>query len=136
MSTRIRPELSSKNKYKISKHRYYELYHFCLQYKEWKEATAISNSSKPWVIFSKSSIDWSDPVGSSAISREKYLEKISWVEKSAKLSDPDISEYIIKAVTEGLSYNYLRLVMEMPCGRDMFYDRYRKFYWILDKFRT
>ena len=37
MSTLIRPELSKENPYYISKHRYYELTHFCLQYHEWKE---------------------------------------------------------------------------------------------------
>ena len=36
MSTIIRSELSKKNKYYISKHRYLELKHFCLQYYEWK----------------------------------------------------------------------------------------------------
>ena len=30
MSTVIRPEISEKNKYWISKHRYYELKHLCL----------------------------------------------------------------------------------------------------------
>ena len=38
MSTDIRPEVSVKNKYWISRHRYYELKHFCLQYGEWKQA--------------------------------------------------------------------------------------------------
>ena len=37
MSRIIRPELSKSNPYYISKHRYYELKHFCLQYYEWKE---------------------------------------------------------------------------------------------------
>ena len=32
----IRPELSKKNQYWIDRHRYYELKHFCLQYKNWK----------------------------------------------------------------------------------------------------
>ncbi len=32
--------LSKKNKYYISKHRYYELKHFCLQYNEWIDPTA------------------------------------------------------------------------------------------------
>lgn len=36
MGTVIRPEVSAKNKYWLSKHRYYELKHFCLQYPEWK----------------------------------------------------------------------------------------------------
>ena len=40
MATVLRSELSSKNKYYIDKHRYYELKHFCLQYPEWKRAYA------------------------------------------------------------------------------------------------
>ena len=37
MATVIRAELSKNNKYWISKHRYYELKHFCLQYPEWQK---------------------------------------------------------------------------------------------------
>ena len=33
---KMRPELSKKNPYWISKYRYYELRYFCLQYYEWK----------------------------------------------------------------------------------------------------
>lgn len=35
MGTNIRSNLSRKNRYWISRHRYYELKHFCLQYSEW-----------------------------------------------------------------------------------------------------
>ena len=37
MGTKLRAELSEKNKYWIDKHRYYELKHFCLQYPMWKK---------------------------------------------------------------------------------------------------
>lgn len=36
-----KPELSPKNPYHLSRHRYYELKHFCFQYKEWKKALAL-----------------------------------------------------------------------------------------------
>ena len=39
-------ELSERNPYYISKHRYYELKHFCLQYPEWEEAMALLNGWK------------------------------------------------------------------------------------------
>ena len=45
MGTVIRAELSENNKYWISKHRYYELKHFCLQYPIWKKAYAAINDS-------------------------------------------------------------------------------------------
>ncbi len=38
MATTIRPEISQNNEYWISKHRYYELKHFCMQYPLWKAA--------------------------------------------------------------------------------------------------
>lgn len=59
--------------------------------------------------------------------------KMDMVEKAAKEADEYLSEYIMKAVTEDLSFTYLKTKMEMPCGKDMYYDRYRKFFWILSK---
>ena len=76
MATVLRPELSSKNKYYIDKHRYYELKHFCLQYTEWK--------------------------------------------KSYSTFDDTI---------------YLKTKLGIPYGRDMYYKRYRKFFWLLNKSR-
>ena len=46
-----------------------------------------------------------------------------------------IYEYILKAVTEELSYTYLKSKLKIPCGRDMYYDRYRRFFWILSNSR-
>ena len=46
LRTVIRPEVSRKNRYWISKHRHYELKHFCLQYSEWKKTyTYLEDSS-------------------------------------------------------------------------------------------
>ena len=48
MSTVIRPEISDKKKYWISKERYYELKHFCLQYNEWRKLySELSEASFP-----------------------------------------------------------------------------------------
>lgn len=43
MATLIRPELSLNNKYWIDRHRFYELKHFCLQYKSWKKSYEALN---------------------------------------------------------------------------------------------
>ena len=50
-------------------------------------------------------------------------------------ADEYLYEYIMKAVTEGLPYTYLQTVMDIPCSRDTYYDRYRKFFWLLSKMR-
>lgn len=138
MSTVIRPEISEKNKYWIDKHRYYELKHFCLQYKEWKKAYAACNES---IIFASSMEEnrstniISDITAKYAIKRAYYAGRIKLVEKAAMEAEPDLYLYILKAVTEGLSYTYLKTKLEIPCGRDMYYDRYRKFFWLLSNSR-
>lgn len=102
MGTTIRPEIDRRSKWYISKHRYYELKHFCLQWHEWRE----------------------DRKGYRVMVRSACVE-----------ADPAIADYILKAVTEGYSYTYLRSVMNMPCGRSTYFDRYRKFFWLLSNAR-
>jgi hypothetical protein len=139
MATLIRPVISEKSKYYIDKHRYYELKHFCLQYSEWKHAY---NSCCEAVIFGSkfdgvpSSGAPGDLTAKYAIRRAQYAERISMIEKAAKDADDFLHPYILRAVTEGLSYTYLKAKMDMPCGRDMYYDRYRRFFWLLSEMRA
>lgn len=138
MATVIRAKISEKNKYYIDKHRYYELKHFCLQYNEWKAAYASCCES---IIFTSrfeqlaSSDIPGDLTAKYAMRRAQYAERISMIERAAKESDEFLYPYILKAVTEGLSYTYFKAKMDIPCGRDMYYDRYRKFFWILSELR-
>lgn len=138
MATVIRPEISEKNKYYIDKHRYYELKHFCLQYNEWKKRYASCNDA---IIFA-SQLDRlpstnvpSDLTAKYAIQKACYAERIKLIEKAALEADNFLYPYLLKAVTEGLSFTYLKTKMEIPCGRDMYYDRYRKFFWLLSELR-
>ena len=64
-----------------------------------------------------------------------YGEKIKMIEKVALETDNCLHKYILKAVTEGLSYTYLKTRLGIPCGKDMYYDRYRRFFWLLSKSR-
>lgn len=139
MATLIRPELSTKNKYWIDKHRHYELKHFCLQYPTWKRTYAALNELGLTSSVANSipfcSGDPSDPTSKCAIRKAYYSEKIKLVEKTAIEADEDLWFYILKAVTEGYSYTYLKTKMEIPCGKDLYYDRYRRFFWLLNKSR-
>ena len=138
MATVIRAEISEKSKYYIDKHRYYELKHFCLQYKEWKKAYESCNES---VIFASSlehspaSNIPSDLTAKYAMKKLYYGERIKLIEQAAIDADEFLYPYILKAVTEGLSYTYLKAKLEIPCGRDMYYDRYRRFFWLLSELR-
>lgn len=136
MGTVIRPEVSKKNKYWIDKHRHYELKHFCLQYPEWKRIYSESPVTPVSKLHETPAHDISgDPTEKQAISRARYLERINLIERTARDSDNELHNYILKAVTEGLSYTHFKSKFDIPCGKDLYYDRYRRFFWLLDNSR-
>lgn len=138
MATKIRPELSIKNKYHIDKHRHYELKHFCLQYPSWKRTYADLNAASIGLTtFDKmpGANQPGDPTAKRAVAKARLIERIEMIEKIANEADRQLGDYILKAVTEGLSYTYLKSRLEIPCGKDMYYDRYRRFFWLLNKVR-
>lgn len=137
MGTTIRPELSVKNKYWIEKHRYYELKHFCLQYPIWKKAyTSLGNlsSTSGLVTISKNS-SISDSTSKCAEARLFYSQRIKMIEQTAKETDSVLWNYILTAVTEGISYDCLKARLNIPCCKDTYYELYRRFFWLLNKTR-
>ena len=138
MATTIRPEVSIKNRYYIDKHRHYELKHFCLQYPKWKKAYIESlDAETPLSMIegSQTSDGVYDPKSSRALTRAYYSKRMQMLEQVAKDADKYLWFYILKAVTEGLSYTYLKTKLDIPCGKDMYYDRYRRFFWLLSELR-
>lgn len=138
MATVIRPSISKKNKYWIDKHRHYELKHFCLQYKTWKKIYAeLLDPKIPMVAMDKipSSGTPSDPTAKRAMLKTHYSERIKLVEQAAMEADKYLHDYILKAVTEGRSYTYLKTMLDIPCSKDTYYERYRRFFWILNELR-
>lgn len=137
MGTGTRPELSPKNKYFVERNRYYELKHFCMQYPLWKRELSVLDGyrdrSRSEIIFSSG--EPSDPTNTYAESREYYQDRIALVEKVAKDTDPVVGHYILKAITKGFSYDTASTHWRIPCSRDIYYELYRKFFWLLDKAR-
>ena len=138
MATTVRPEVSTRNKYWIDRHRYYELKHFCMQYHVWKKTYAALDELRSVSSFDKmpSSNTPSDLTAKQAIRKAHYAEKIEMIESAAFDADSYLGAYILRAVTEGLSYNYLKSKLGIPCSRDTYYDRYRKFFWLLNNARN
>lgn len=138
MATVIRAEISEKNKYYIDKHRHYELKHFCLQYPHWKKVySEFSDPSIPLSTIERAPTSNlpGDPTAKRAIMKAHYAKRIQLIENAAKAADIYLYEYILKAVTENLSYTHLKSRLDIPCSRDMYYDRYRRFFWLLSKSR-
>lgn len=141
MSTVIRPETSEKNIYWLPRHRYYELKHFCMQYPDWKKARLAligmaCNSTEEEKIPTSKTNAISDPTGNEAIAISYFSDRINMVEKAAIEADPELSNYILVGITEGLSYNILKARLDIPCCKETYYDRYRRFFWILNKTRN
>ena len=138
MATVIRPELSEKNKHRVEKHRYYELKHFCMQYPMWKKMYAALDgfSKKPTeqvVVQTSESI--SDPTYKCVEAKLYYYDRIKLLEKVANDTDAALSSYILKAVTEEISYEHLKARLDIPCSRDTYYKLYRRFFWLLNDAR-
>jgi len=128
----VRP-LNNK-KYNISKHKFFEIYHFCLQYEEWKDELKYKTDTVKSIgitdMPSGSSIG--DATAALGVRRAELSKKCEIIEQTAMETEGDLYPYILKAVTnEGISYHYLKTVMAIPCGKDMYYDRRRKFYWLM-----
>jgi hypothetical protein len=76
-----------------------------------------------------------DPTAEHVMRKIYYQERIELVERIALETDKYLHDYILRAVTENLSYTQLKTKLDIPCGRDMYYDRYRKFFWLLSEAR-
>ncbi len=130
----VRP-LNSK-RYEISRNRFWELYYRCLQYDEWKEELKhLTDTLKSiQVTDMPHGTGIGDPTKNLAIRREDLSRQCEIIEETTKEADAEIWEYILKGVTDAsASYNYLRTVMNIPCGRNYYHTKRRKFYYLLSK---
>lgn len=138
MATKIRAEIAHNNPYWIEKHRYYELKHFCMQYPIWKKAYgAIDGFTKrPDALFHIKSGALANPTEQCVIAKEQYAYFMGIVEEAAKDTDPVIGKYIMEAVINNFSYDKINARHDIPCCKDVYYSLYRKFFYILNKYRN
>lgn len=121
-------------KYKLDKHEFLRAYHHAMCYKEWlREYNSLLDTSKA-IIYDDMphAANTKDTTAEAAEKRERLAGKMRLVEETAMEAEPKIYDYLLLAVTnEGVTYEYLKTVKKIPCGKDMFYDRRRKFYYLL-----
>ena len=132
MGTNVRRNLSTKSRYYISKHRRLELEHFCLQYYEWKEELLELTYVPTSRFHDVKTTNTPDPTMKTALRAIELRQKMEMVEQISKRID--ISEEIFTAVTKGVTFSYFE-ARQCYFGRDLFYDRLRQFYFLLDKIR-
>ena len=133
MSTNVRTEISKKSPYHLSKHRMLELKHFCLQYPEWKkehERIEVLRSYFPFGLPSESS--HSDMTGDLGTKAADLMLKMNLVDRLCQQYGGDICDWLFMGVAYGMSFPQME-ARGIPCSRDYYYERYRRFYWALDR---
>lgn len=136
MAKSLYTTLSKKNPYYISKHRYLELKHFCLQYPEWKKRyleLQLCLNKNGVCLVPTNQLYLSDPVGNIATEMAELKRKIELVDDIAKSTDEILGNYILEAVTTARPYEYFQMKYDIPCCRDTFYSYYRKYFYLLNR---
>ena len=133
MGTTIKPEISKKNPYWISKHRYYELKHFVLQYNEWKRNYISLLGVQEHQQNEIKRTSTSDPTYNAAQKLLYFKEKIDLVDNTAKsIKHGDI---ILKNILACKSYDVCDAIEPLPISKKKYYQLYRRFFWLLNKVR-
>lgn len=135
----LKSELSEKSKYWIPKHRYYELKHYCLQYKHWWQLyVSLQFKMEAYKAQEVHGSEPGKPTEKQAIIMAECKKAMELVEKTCRdacKDEPILAPFLIKSVTEAIPYYQLQSEYEIPCGRDMFYELYRRFFYILSQRR-
>lgn len=126
--------------YGISRHRYEELKAFCLQYEEKKAKinrgiSSVANDGMPKGNLKPNIIE------NTAIRNVIYQKDCEIIEQAAIAAGGDIGihSYILKSVTNDLSYSFVEYderLGRIPVGRTDFYGYRRLFYHYLDSIKN
>lgn len=133
VETKKRLRNMSWDDYGISKNRYKELKAFCLQYDEKKSKIKYGISAMQYDGMPKGSGTESQ-VEAQAIENNIYKSDCAMIEEAAVRANPGIWKYILRSVTQGLSYEYVEYDSELGrimVGQTEFYAYRKLFYYNL-----
>lgn len=102
--------------YELSRHRFAELKHYCMQYDEWQRLYLSYE-------------DQSLPPPETAIPKTAYLQAMQLIETTAMDTDAALGRYILRSVTHDVSTRALN----PPCDSKSFDFYRRKFFWLLSE---
>lgn len=112
-----------KTEYTISKHRFYELKHFCLQYPEWKQ---LYSDSDGWP--KEISKNEGDTTSKDGITRAGLSQNMSLIVRTCK--DTGYDEWLSLL-------NYISGIDRSAESKsEEFFYYYQKFFWLLSRRRS
>lgn len=123
-------------KYKLSRKEYGYAKWFSLKYPEWlDEYNSLKDSVKAIAYDQEGhgSGRVNDSTGDLAARRAEIRRKMLLVEHAAFDAGGDIGEFILKSViNEDVTFEDMK-AQGLPCERTMYYERRRKYYYLLSK---
>lgn len=121
------------DEYEIGVFAYRELNNFCKQYREKKKKLRELESpyKSPKLTGLPSGSGPSDPTGRIAERAAILSSDIDMIERAAAEASPTERDLFLLAVTEDVSWDYMRLLKDLKMGRDKFNNRRRHFYYLL-----
>lgn len=127
---------SYSGKYKLSKFEFGYAKWFSLKYPEWLDEYNSLKDSVKAISYDQEghgSGKINDSTGDLAAKRAEIRRKMLLVEHAAFDAGGDIGEYILKSVIyEDMTFEDMKAI-GLPCERTMFYERRRKYYYLLAK---
>lgn len=127
---------SYSGRYKLSKFEFGYAKWFSLKYPEWLDEYNTLKDSVKAVNYDQEghgSGKVNDSTGELAAKRAEIRRKMLLIEHAAFDAGGEIGEYILKSVIyEDVTFEDMK-AQGLPCERTMFYERRRKYYYLLSK---
>lgn len=123
-------------RYSLSRFEYGYAKWYSLKYNEWLEEYNSLKDSLNGVGFSEAvqGGKGSNPTERLGARRAELRNKMLKVEHAAWEAGEDIAKYILIAVTnEDVTFEILKQKYGIPCERTLYYERRRKYYYLLSK---
>lgn len=129
---KMRTKFSKKSKYYISRHAFLTVYHHCMMYPDWvREYTEMVGLRGVKQDSGGGGIG--DPTASQAMRLKDLSDRIELIRQTAFDAEPLLYPYLLDGVTDDeMTFDRLK-AKGMPCERDMYYDRRRRFYWMMSR---
>lgn len=129
--------LSENNKYYLPKHTYLACIHYSLQYRDWKASLDADRDTRGAIRYDKDRVQTSgdyDSTSETAMRMVEIQNKINLIDECIEIAcdSSGIEQYLKLGVCYGFTFYQLER-QGIPCGKDLYYEIRRRFYFELSK---
>lgn len=127
--------LSEKNEFYLPKEEFLTVLHFAQQYPNWERELRTEPDTSKAITYDEERVQTSggyDACSEAAMRRYALAKKKQLVEDTVREVAPEIYEYLLLGVAYGVPFWELQ-EKGIPCEKTMYYERRKKFYYLLAK---